>query len=159
MNKPKLNMIVCVGENNLIGDRVPEGNGLLWHSMEELNYYKSKTIGNVVLFGENTAKYVPINLMKKNREVIVLTLDSKLEDIMEQYKNSGKDIFICGGYTIYKYYLDNYEIDEIYISKLKPHVEVAHASNPLYFPDVEKYGYKLVSEIGYNDFTATIYKK
>ncbi|MDH6458022.1 dihydrofolate reductase [Fusobacterium sp. PH5-7] len=159
MNKPKLNMIVCVGENNLIGDRVPEGNGLLWHSMEELNYYKSKTIGNVVLFGENTAKYVPINLMKKNREVIVLTLDSKLEDIMEQYKNSGKNIFICGGYTIYKYYLDNYEIDEIYISKLKPHVEVAHASNPLYFPDVEKYGYKLVSEIDYNDFTATIYKK
>ena len=159
MNKPKLNMIVCVGENNLIGDRVPEGNGLLWHSMEELNYYKSKTIGNVVLFGENTAKYVPINLMKKNREVIVLTLDSKLEDIMEQYKNSGKDIFICGGYTIYKYYLDNYEIDEIYISKLKPHVEVAHASNPLYFPDVEKYGYRLVSEIDYNDFTATIYKK
>lgn len=159
MNKPKLNMIVCVGENNLIGDRVPEGNGLLWHSMEELNYYKSKTIGNVVLFGENTAKYVPINLMKKNREVIVLTLDSKLEDIMEQYKNSGKDIFICGGYTIYKYYLDNYEIDEIYISKLKPHVEVAHASNPLYFPDVEKYGYKLVSEIDYNDFTATIYNQ
>lgn len=159
MNKPKLNMIVCVGENNLIGDRVPEGNGLLWHSMEELNYYKSKTIGNVVLFGENTAKYVPINLMKKNREVIVLTLDSKLEDIMEQYKNSGKDIFICGGYTIYKYYLDNYEIDEIYISKLKPHVEVAHASNPLYFPDVEKCGYKLVSEIDYNDFTATMYKK
>ena len=52
MSKPKLNMIVCVAENNLIGDRVPEGNGLLWHSMEELNYYKSKTIGNVVLFGD-----------------------------------------------------------------------------------------------------------
>ena len=97
--------------------------------------------------------------MKKNREVIVLTLDSKLKDIMEQYKDSGKDIFICGGYTIYKYYLDNYEIDEIYISKLKPHVKVAHASNPLYFPDVEKYGYNLVSETDYNDFTATIYKK
>ena len=66
MSKPKLKMIVCVGENNLIGDKVPTGNGLLWHSMEELQYYKSKTIGNVVLFGENTAKYVPINLMKKN---------------------------------------------------------------------------------------------
>ena len=38
----KLNMIVCVGKDNLIGDKVPEGNGLLWHSMEELNYYKSK---------------------------------------------------------------------------------------------------------------------
>ena len=159
MNKPKLNMIVCVGENNLIGDKVPEGNGLLWHSLEELNYYKSKTIGNVVLFGENTAKYVPINLMKKNREVIVLTFDSKIEDIIEKYKNTGKDIFICGGYTIYKYYLENYEIDEIYISKLKSHVKVASASTPLYFPDVENYGYKLVSETDYNDFTATIYKK
>lgn len=155
----KLNMIVCVGKNNLIGDRVPVGNGLLWHSMEELNYYKSKTIGNVVLFGENTAKYVPVNLMKKNREVVVLTLDTKLEDIKKQYEGSGKDIFVCGGYTIYKYYLDNYDIDEIYISKLKPHVEVAEASNPLYFPNVEDYGYKLVSETEYNDFIACVYKK
>lgn len=153
----KLKMIVCVGENNLIGDKVPTGNGLLWHSMEELQYYKSKTIGNVVLFGENTAKYVPINLMKKNRDVVVLTLDTKLEDILKQYPD--RDIFVCGGYTIYKYYLENYELDEIYISRLKPHVEVAPASNPLYFPDVEKYGYKLVSETEYNDFTAQIYKK
>ena len=155
----KLNMIVCVGDNNLIGDKVPEGNGLLWHSMEELNYYKSKTVGNIVLFGENTAKFVPINLMKKNREVFLLTLDTKLEDIIKKYENSGKDIFVCGGYTIYKYYLDNYKIDEIYISKLKPHVKVAEASNPLYFPNVEEYGYKLVSEKDYNDFTAYIYKK
>ena len=140
MNKPKLNLIVCVGKDNLIGDKVPVGNGLLWHSMEELQYYKSKTVGNVVLFGENTAKYVPLNLMKK-------------------YEDSGKNIFVCGGYTIYKYYLDNYELDEIYISKLKPHVEVAEAQNPLYFPDVEKYGYKLVSETEYNDFTACVYKK
>lgn len=159
MNKPKLNLIVCVGKDNLIGDKVPVGNGLLWHSMEELQYYKSKTVGNVVLFGENTAKYVPLNLMKKNREVVVLTLDTKLEDIMKKYESCGKDIFVCGGYTIYKYYLDNYELDEIYISKLKPHVEVAEAQNPLYFPDVEKYGYKLVSETEYNDFTACVYKK
>lgn len=155
----KLNMIVCVGKDNLIGDKVPEGNGLLWHSMEELNYYKSKTVGNIVLFGENTAKFVPINLMKKNREVVVLTLDTKLEDIIKRYENSEKDIFVCGGYTIYKYYLDNYQLDEIYISKLKPHVKVAEASNPLYFPNVEEYGYKLVSETEYNDFIACIYKK
>lgn len=159
MNKPKLNMIVCVGENNLIGDKVPEGNGLLWHSMEELTYYKSKTIGNVVLFGENTAKYVPLNLMRKNREVVVLTLDTKYEDIFEKYKESGKDIFVCGGYTIYKYYLDNYKIDNIYISKLKPHVEVKQATNPLYFPNVEEYGYKLSSITEYNDFFACVYTK
>ena len=64
--------------------------GILW---KNLQYYKSKTVGNVVFFGENTAKYVPLNLMKKNREVIVLTLDTKLEDIMKKYEDSGKDIF------------------------------------------------------------------
>ena len=40
MSKPEINMIVCVAENNLIGDKNPTGNGLLWHSKEELAYYK-----------------------------------------------------------------------------------------------------------------------
>ena len=62
-----LKMIVCVG------DRTPDenSNGMLWHIKEELMYFKSKTVGNTVLFGGATAKYVPIELMKKNREVII----------------------------------------------------------------------------------------
>ena len=155
----KLNMIVCLAENNLMGDKNPTGNGLLWHSSEELKFYKSKTIGNIVLFGQNTASCVPLNLMRKNREVIVLNKETKIEDIKEKYKDTDKDIFICGGYTIYKYYLDNYDIDEIYISRLKPHVEVLEAKDPLYFPDIEKYGYKLVSTTEYNDFVSNVYKK
>ncbi|MBM6823310.1 hypothetical protein H5986_11750, partial [Fusobacterium mortiferum] len=31
----------------------PTGNGLLWHSKEELAYYKEKTVGNVVIFEKN----------------------------------------------------------------------------------------------------------
>ena len=67
-----LKLIVCVGKDNLIGDRTPDegSNGMLWHIKEELIYFKSKTVGNTVLFGGTTAKYVPIELMKKNREVI-----------------------------------------------------------------------------------------
>ena len=42
MSKPEINMIVCVAENNLIGDKNPTGNGLLWHSKEELAYYKER---------------------------------------------------------------------------------------------------------------------
>lgn len=156
----KLNMIVCLGENNLMGDKNPTGNGLLWHSMEELKYYKSRTVGNIVLFGQNTAKYVPLNLMRKTREVIVLDKETKIEDIKEKYKDTDKDIFICGGYTIYKYYLDNYEIDNIYISRLKSCVEVAEAKNPLYFPNVEDYGYKMISkDDSFNDFIAYLYSK
>lgn len=157
----KLNMIVCVAKDNLIGDANPTGNGLLWHSKEELRYFKEVTSGNVVVFGENTAKVVPIELMKKDRVVEVLSFGTNtLSMIMKRYRDSDKDIFICGGYSVYKSLLEQYDFDELYISKLKEHVEVKHADTPLYFPDVEKLGYvKVIEDNQYEDFVACIYKR
>lgn len=153
----RLKMIVCVGENNLIGDQDPTGNGLLWHSKEELLYYKSITTGKVTLFGENTAKFVPVELMRKTREVLVLTMDSNIDEILRQYPE--KDVFLCGGATIYRYYLEHYPIEQIYVSKLKSHIKVAEAKNPLYFPKIEELGYEIVKATEYEDFTACIYEK
>ena len=157
----KLNMIVCVAKDNLIGDSNPTGNGLLWHSKEELKYFKDITSGNVVVFGENTAKVVPIELMKKDRDVEVLKLgENTVMSIMKKYTDTGKDIFICGGYGVYKSTLDFYDFDEIYVSKLKEHVEVKHAENPLYFPDLENLGYvKVIEDDQYEDFVACVYKR
>lgn len=155
----KVNLIVCVAKDNLIGDKNPEGNGLLWHSKEELLFYKEKTVGNVVLFGTNTAKYVPIKLMEKTRDVVVMSSKDKIEDVIKKYENTGKELFICGGATVYKYYLENYPLDKLYISKLKENVEVKEAKNPLYLPNVEEYGYKIVDQMEYNDFISYIYKK
>lgn len=155
----KVNLIVCVAKDNLIGDKNPEGNGLLWHSKEELLFYKEKTVGNVVLFGTNTAKYVPIKLMEKTRDVVVMSSKDKIEDVIKKYENTGKELFICGGATVYKYYLENYPLDKLYISKLKENVEVKEAKNPLYLPNVEEYGYKIVDQVEYNDFISYIYEK
>lgn len=159
MEKLKINMIVCVAENNLIGDKNPQGNGLLWHSKEELNYFKEKTVGNVVIFGKNTAKYVPIELMKKNREVVVISSKDNLDEIIGRYEGSGKEIFICGGATVYDFYVKNYPLDTIYLSRLKPHIEVATPTSPLYFPNIEEFGYKIKNEVEYNDFIAYSYQK
>lgn len=155
----EFNMIVCVDENNLIGDKNPTGNGLLWYSKEELQYYKSLTVGNVVVFGENTGKVVPIEILKKTRDVHILKMGDKIEDILSMYSNTDKKIFICGGATIYRYFLENYQLDKIYISRLKNHIEVKEAVMPLYFPNVDKFGYKKYSEIEYNDFVAEVYVK
>ncbi len=157
----KLNMIVCVAKDNLIGDANPTGNGLLWHSKEELKYFKDITSGNVVVFGENTAKVVPLDLMKKDRCVEILKYEENtLQSIMMNYVDSDKDIFICGGYSVYRSLLDVYDFDEIYLSRLKDHVEVKHAENPLYFPDLEKLGYvKVIEDDQYEDFVACVYKK
>lgn len=154
-----VNMIVCVAKDNLIGDKNPEGNGLLWHSKEELLFFKEKTVGNVVVFGKNTAKYVPRKLMEKTRDVVVISSKDRFEEIVEKYKDTGKDIFICGGATVYKYYLENYPMDRLYISKLKDHVEVKKPHLPLYLPEVEKYGYKVIGYEEHQDFTSYIYEK
>ena len=141
-----LKLIVCVGKDNLIGDRTPDenSNGMLWHIKEELIYFKNKTIGNTVLFGGTTAKYVPIELMKKNREVIILHRNMDIPKLIEDLTLQNKTIFVAGGYSIYKYFLDNFEIDEIFFSKIKDSVEVKKAVEPLYFPNIKDYGYKIV---------------
>ncbi|MCY7008524.1 dihydrofolate reductase family protein [Fusobacterium simiae] len=156
-----LKLIVCVGKDNLIGDRNPDenSNGMLWHIKEELMYFKSKTVGNTVLFGGTTAKYVPIELMKKNREVITLHRNMDIPKLIEDLTLENKTIFICGGYTIYKYFLDNFDIDEIFLSKIKDSVEVKKAAEPLYFPNIEDYGYKIVDKKNYEEFIAYTYKK
>ena len=156
-----LKLIVCVGKDNLIGDRTPDenSNGMLWHIKEELIYFKSKTIGNTVLFGGTTAKYVPIELMQKNREVIILHRNMNIANLIEDLTLQNKTIFIAGGYSIYKYFLDNFEIDEIFLSKIKDTVEVKKAVEPLYLPNIEDYGYKIVDKKDYEEFTAYVYKK
>ena len=156
-----LKLIVCVEKNNLIGDRTPDenSNGMLWHIKEELIYFKSKTIGNTVLFGGTTAKYVPVELMKKNREVIVLHRNMDIPKLIEDLTLQNKTIFIAGGYSIYKYFLDNFEIDEIFFSKIKDSVEVKKAVEPLYFPNIKDYGYKIVDKKDYKEFVAYVYKK
>lgn len=153
-----LNLIVCIAENNLIGDRKPKGNGMLWHIKEELLYFKEITMGNTLLFGASTAKVVPIEIMKKNREIIVLHRNMNLPKLIDKLSNENKDIFICGGYSIYKYFLDNFNIDKIYLSKIKKHILVDEAEEPLYLPDIENYGYEMKVEKEFNDFTAYIYE-
>lgn len=157
--KAKLKLIVCQGENGLIGDLTPKGNGLLWHSKEELNYYKNQTIGNIVLYGKKTAEVVPIELMKKTRDVIILSRDTDINKLLMDNKDTGKSIFICGGLMVYKYFLENYLIDEVLISKLKPHVKIEKAETPLYFPDVTSYGYKKFQQEEYGDFIVEKYRK
>lgn len=162
MSKIKLNknlkMIICVGPDNLIGDKYPQGNGMLWHIKEELIYFKNITMGNTLLFGASTAKVVPIELMKKNREVIILHRDMNIPKLVENLTNENKTIFICGGYSIYKYFLDNFKIDEIYLSKIKDTVHINEAKEALYLPKVENYGYEITSAKEYEEFTAYIYK-
>ena len=154
-----LKLIVCTAKNNLIGDKNPQGNGLLWHSKSELLHYKNLTLNNIVLFGKTTTNVVPIELMKKTREVVILDRDTDINKILHHGISSNKDIFICGGLTIYEYFLKYFQIDEIIISRLKDHITVEKPITPLYFPDVLNYGYILKNRAEHDDFFVETYIK
>ena len=50
MNKAKINIIVAVGKNNIIGIK----NTLPWHLPADLKYFAQTTKDKMVLMGENT---------------------------------------------------------------------------------------------------------
>lgn len=163
---PKFKMIVCMTKDGLIGDAEPEPgtNGLLWKSKEELKFFKEKTMGNVIVVGYNTAKYMPLSLIRKTRDVEIHSHDMFISDLQDKYKNTNKDIFICGGAKTYQTYLENYDylsgehFEEIYVSVLKDHVKVKECHKPLYFPNIKAKGYICVKREEYNDFISYVFK-
>ena len=92
-----------------------------------------------------------------NSEVIVLHRSMDINKLIEDLTLENKTVFVCGGSSIYEYFLDNFIIDEIYFSKIKSHVEVQEAKEPLFFPKLDDYGYKNISEKEFDDFTAYVY--
>ncbi len=105
-----MNLIVAVDENFGIGN---EGN-LLTYIPEDLEYFKKKTIGKVVVMGRTTLESLPNKTALKNRTNIILTRDknykvedaivvNSLETLFEVLKSyNSKDIYIIGGECIYR---------------------------------------------------------
>ena len=109
------------------------------------------------------------DLLVASSQKNIVKADVMLSDI--DYKTADL-VIIPGGYPGYvnlrenkevvdivKYFLDNFEIDEIFFSKIKDSVEVKEAVEPLYLPNIEDYGYKMADKKDYEEFVAYVYKK
>lgn len=138
----KLSMIACVGKNLELG----KNNDLIWHLPNDLKYFKKVTDGKVVVMGKNTFKSLPGVL--KNRKNIVLTFpDDKeilpeevevfhsISEFLESYKDYQDEIFIIGGASIYKQFID--KCSTLYLTEVNE--ECPDAS--VYFPQFNKEDY------------------
>lgn len=119
-----IKLIVAQTKNGLIG----KGNYLPWNIKEELNFFKKMTLNKHILMGKNTFLGLPTKL--KNRKIIVLSNDQKnlgdktINDfnwVLENFQNSKKTIFICGGKSIYEQFYKY--ANEIYVSEIKKEYE------------------------------------
>ncbi len=105
-----MNLIVAVDKNWAIG----ANNDLLISIPEDMQYFKEKTMGKVVIMGKNTLDSFPGAKPLKNRTNIVIALETDykvdgatvvytLEDfIKEAEKYPSEDVFVIGGGSIYK---------------------------------------------------------
>ena len=105
-----INIIVAVARNGVIGK-----NGKLpWKLKLDMARFKELTMGNVVIFGLNTFKEFSkplsgrenIILSKRIQNIEGATVCKSLDDALSVAKTFGKEIFVCGGESVYKEALD-----------------------------------------------------
>lgn len=122
----KINMIVAVDLNFGIG----KNNTLPWKISKDMAYFKKKTIGNknnAIVMGRKT--YESIKHVLPYRKNYVLSKSSTLSNPDISLLNNPDDIFnllqydeiwIIGGESIYKYFLNKHpkQINEIYMTQI-----------------------------------------
>ena len=125
-------IIAAVGKNNELG----VNNSLIWHLSGDLKFFKSVTSGKTIIMGRRTFESLP--RMLPNRKHIVLSSSNEfpegvivynnLEDLLNDYNDSNEEIFIIGGASIYKLFID--KSDKLYLTKINESYDNADA----YFP-------------------------
>ena len=122
-------MIMAIGPEGVIG----KGDKLAWHSKQDFNHFVKKTTGWPCIFGATTFYGLP-KYPLKNRLCIVVNIEAKdtelkqnengiwietntIEKALEITKAYDK-VFICGGKSIYAYFLNNNLIYTIYLTKI-----------------------------------------
>ena len=129
-----ISMISSVGKNLELG----KNNDLIWHFKKDMKFFKDTTMGHTVVMGLNTYKSLPGDL--PGRHIIVVSFDpvegvetvNGIDQIIDKYKDSEEEIFICGGASIYKQFLP-------YASKL--YLTEIHASDDeadTFFPQFDR---------------------
>lgn len=134
-----LGLIVAMGKNREIGYK----NDLIWKIREDLNFFKTTTMGSYMIMGRKTYESMPKNLL--GRKYIVLSRNADL--ILDSSKILHRDIketldfvsryaderfFVVGGSSIYKEFLPY--VSTMHITEIDDSFPLADA----YFPSFDE---------------------
>ena len=145
-----INIIAAVGKNRELGAK----NKLLWHIPADMEHFKTKTEGNVVIMGRKTFESLPKKFRPlPNRINIVVTRDTNyqineknvfvchsIEDAIEKGKEFNKEVFIIGGAQIYRSALKY--TDKLYLTL----VDRGYPEADVFFPDYSDFKKKTFEE-------------
>ena len=133
-------IIAAIGKNRELG----KDNDLIWHLPNDLKFFREVTTGKTIIMGRKTFDSLP--KMLPNRKHIVISSSNNfnsevkvynnLEELLEDYKNSIEELFVIGGASIYKQFIDI--ADKLYLTEVD--AECMDAS--VYFPEFDKNNYE-----------------
>ncbi len=150
-----ISMIAAIGKNNELG----RNNNLIWHIPDDMKFFRETTMNHIVVMGRKTYESIPGGL--PGREIIVISTravdkDIKVFDninrVVDMYKNSNIEIFICGGASIYKQFLPY--ADKLYLTEIDSEDNEADT----FFPKFNKKHFKrkVLSKDKYKEVTFEI---
>lgn len=154
-----IGLIVARSKNNVIG----KNGEIPWKIKGEQKQFKELTTGNVVIMGRRS--YEEIGHPLPNRETIVVSRTKKFEgdhvttaqSVAEAIELAqGKDVFISGGYSLYKEAMPL--VDVMYITEIDLEVE----DGDTFFPEFDVNDFeKTVGETFGEEikFTRTAYRR
>ncbi len=156
-----ISIIAAVGKNRELG----VNNNLIWHIPEDLKFFKSKTMNKTIVMGYKTYKSLPGLL--PGRQHVVLThhtinkkevkVFSDINNLNEYLEHINKEIFIIGGASLYKEYID--KANQIYLTE----IDASYEDADVYFPnfDKNKYKKKVLKKNSYNNinYSFVLYDK
>ncbi|HEX2865386.1 MAG TPA: dihydrofolate reductase [Ignavibacteriales bacterium] len=152
-------IVAAVAQNGVIGN-----NGTIpWHSREDMQYFKSLTMGSPIIMGRKTYESLGKPLKGRLNIVISRMMKSELPDVLvfaslsEAFKyceNEAKaeKVFIIGGGEIYKEAVTS--ADLMSLSEMK-----FEAEGNVFFPEVDTSKWEREVRADYEDFQVIWYKR
>ncbi len=145
-----ISLIVACAKNNVIGNK----GHIPWDLPEDRQRFKKLTLGSVVIMGRRTFEEIfeKFGGGLPDRETIVVSKTQdfngeqlytarSLEDalLLAQKNFSEKDIFICGGESIYKEAITKKLVEKMYITKVNLEPE-----GDTFFPQFDESEFEVV---------------
>lgn len=134
-----------------------------WHIPEDLKLFKRLTMGSTIVFGKTT--FMGIGKVLPGRKHIIVTHDIHLKDkfpeieLVDDFQSflkdvcqSGRDVIICGGASLYKQALPFAQ--ELSLSLIKQ----AYPCDT-FFPPIDFSDYDILSKTEYPDFNHLVLRK
>jgi len=156
-----INIIAAIGKNNELG----KNNDLIWKLKEDMKFFKETTMGHPVVMGRRTFESLPSIL--PGRENIVISTNNinnkkiklykSIKEFLASYKDSNKDVFIIGGASVYKSFIDI--ANKLYLTE----IDAIEKDADVYFPMFNKaeFNKEIIKELEENSikYKHVLYKR